>query len=246
MDQGHSSTVTAPPGAAWPPDDTEESVLGSGLHQGTITDLRLGLNELAASLAQPGGEPPWHAEGQTMITGWRRRDGSRYTTLPDIFVYHQPMDPRRPSFSLERDGPPLLIIEVLSPATHRADLDERVGKPDAYRRGGVREYLALDPLGEFVDSPERGRGWRLEGDVYRPWRPDAAGRWHSEQLGALIGLQGLQVAVADPAGRRQLRVGEVNREIARRDAELASRDSEIARRDAEIAELRRQLERGGG
>ncbi len=32
-------------GLVWPPNDTEESVLGTDLHQGTITDLRLGFNE---------------------------------------------------------------------------------------------------------------------------------------------------------------------------------------------------------
>jgi hypothetical protein len=34
----------------WPPDDTEESVLGTTLHQGTITNARLGLNEEALAL----------------------------------------------------------------------------------------------------------------------------------------------------------------------------------------------------
>ncbi len=49
------------PGDVWPPDDTEESILGSDLHQGTITNLRLGINE-AARLGLPPGQPvPWQA-----------------------------------------------------------------------------------------------------------------------------------------------------------------------------------------
>ena len=33
---------------AWPPHDTEESILGANLHQTTITNLRWGINEAAA------------------------------------------------------------------------------------------------------------------------------------------------------------------------------------------------------
>ena len=40
-----------PAAALWPPDDTEESVLGSHLHQATITNGRTGVNEAATALA---------------------------------------------------------------------------------------------------------------------------------------------------------------------------------------------------
>ena len=41
------STAAAP--ALWPPDDTEESVLGTPYHQTTITNVRVGINEAAAA-----------------------------------------------------------------------------------------------------------------------------------------------------------------------------------------------------
>ncbi len=53
----------------WPPDDTEESVLGTSLHQGTITNLRVGLNEVASALAPGDGTVPWQALSQTIIKG---------------------------------------------------------------------------------------------------------------------------------------------------------------------------------
>jgi Uma2 family endonuclease len=222
-----------------PPDDTEESVVGTNLHQWTIGALKLGLNEVASALAAPGEPWPWQAYMQTTITGWRHSDGSAYTTLPDVYVYRQVLDLRRPSLSLERDGPPLLVVEVLSRTTYQADLDLDHGKGYSYRQGGVREYLTLDPTGEFADyRPEQGRAWRLEKGVYRPWRPDRHGRWHSALLGIAIGLEGAQVAVYASNGRRQLREGEFQRELARRDAELA-------RRDAELAALRRRLKELG-
>ncbi len=225
-------TMPSRPPLDWPPDDTEESVLGTNLHQATITNLRVGLNEVAA-LAPPGQAAPWQALSQTIIRNFRRRDGSRYKTLPDVFVYRQAIDERRKSLSVETDGPPVLIIESLSDSTHDVDLNLMDGKGYSYAHAGVREYLILDPTGEFM--PERGQGWRLHDGVYRPWLPDEQGRWQSQEIAAAIGLEGVHVVVYTSDGRRQLREGEIARELARLDAELA-------RRDAELAALRRLLE----
>ena len=230
--------IAARPEVVWPPDDTEESVLGTNLHQWTIGNLWWGLNEVAAALTVPGGEPPWQAYMQSTITGWRRPDGSAYTTLPDVYVYRQAIDLRRPSLSLGRDGVPLLIVEVLSPTTYRVDLDLAAGKGYSFAQAGVPEYLTLDPLRDYL--PEGERGWRLGERGYTPWPPDADGRWRSEVIGVAIGLEGVQVAVYAPDGRRQLREGEVNPELARRDEEYAR---ELARRAEEIADLRHRLER---
>jgi hypothetical protein len=83
--------------------------------------------------------------------------------------------------------------------------------------------------------------------VYRPWRPDRRGRWHSAHLGIAIGLEGVQVAVYAPNGRRQLREGEIHRELARRDEQHARalEEERSAREQAEIglARLRAELER---
>jgi len=49
--------LATPPMAGWPPDDTEESVLGTNLHQATITNVRWGLNEVA-SLFMPTDQAP--------------------------------------------------------------------------------------------------------------------------------------------------------------------------------------------
>lgn len=57
---------------------------------------------------------------------------------------------RRSSFSLAKDGPPPLVIEVLSDSTFEADRDLVRGKGRSYVRAGVSEYLALDPTGDFL------------------------------------------------------------------------------------------------
>lgn len=56
-------------------------------------------------------------------------------------------------------GPPELIIEVLSPGTARARQD-RGRKFKLYERFGVKEYWMIDPTGEYAEI------WFLEGDRF--------------------------------------------------------------------------------
>jgi len=229
-----------PPVGVWPPDDTEESVVGTDLHQTTIMNLRWGINEAAHIHTAAGQHAPWQALSQTVVAGFERRDGSRYRTMPDVFVYHHPIERTRGSVAVGLDGPPALIIEVLSESTYDVDLDLDRGKGYSYARAGVREYLTLDPTGAF--APEGVRAWRLADRVYQPWKPEPDGRWHSAEIGVAIGLEGILATVYTRDGRRMLHEGEVEAERARARAELARRDDELARRDDELAELRRLLD----
>src|SRR2546430_10328037 len=79
-----------------------------------------------------------------------RPDGSAYRTYPDVFVYPHFIAPDRGSVTLEVDGPPVLIIEVLSESTYEADVDLVRGKGYSYARAGVPEYMALDHTGPRV------------------------------------------------------------------------------------------------
>ncbi len=252
--------LPAPPLAVWPPDDTEESVMSTDLHQTAITNLRLAINELAALHTSPGGPAPWQAGGQIIYGGFQRPEGSRYDPLPDIFVCRRPFDRRRKSLAIALNGPPLLVIEVLSDTTYEVDLDLERGKGFSYARSGVREYLTLDWSGEFL--PEQGRGWRLEGGVYQRWLPEVTGHWQSMELPLAIGMEGAMVAVYSLDGRRLLREGEFERERSRlqrlwaeeraqQQVEQAERArchaEELAAQEAELARLRRrlgELERG--
>ncbi|MCA1599687.1 MAG: Uma2 family endonuclease [Chloroflexi bacterium] len=137
---------------------------------------------------------------------------SRYKTLPDVFVYDRPIDLNRPSLAVGLDGPPILIIEVLSESTYDVDLDLKNGKGYSYAHAGVGEYLALDPIHAYV--PEGGRAWRLEQGVYQPWEPDADGRWRSARIDVSIGLEGAMATVYTCEGGRQLHEGEVGAELA--------------------------------
>ncbi len=226
------------PMVAWPPDDTEESVVGTDLHQTTIMNLRWGINEIACTLTPQGGTPPWQSLSQTVVTGFRRRDGSRYKTMPDVFVYRHPIGRRRGSVAISSEGAPALIIEVLSESTSDVDLDLDEGKGYSYARAGVQQYFTIDPAGEIL--PELVRAWRLEGAAYRPWEPDFDGRWRSEAISVAFGLEGPLAAVYTRDGERQLREGEVAEERARVRAELARRDEELAELRRLVEQLRRQ------
>ena len=122
--------------------------------------------------------------------------------------------------ALEVNGPPVLIIEVLSESTYDIDLDLKRGKGYGYARAGVREY------GNTWPSIPHPPFWRLgsargvwEG-VYRPREPDADGRWQSEEIAVAIGLEGTLATVCTREGERQLREGEVAEELARLRAEV--------------------------
>lgn len=225
----------------WPPHDTEESVLGTDLHQTAIRNFCWDINEAAHLEREPGKDLPWKAWSQTALLGCRRRDGSLLRTYPDLFVYTHFIDPSRGSVSTEVEGPPVLIVEVLSEATYESDTDLDRGKGYSYARAGVREYLTLDLTGSLV--PEIGRGWRLEQGSYRSlWNPESDGRWHSQAIGVSIGLEGGMATVYTRGGRRLLREGEVEDAIAARDHAIAAQEETIARQAAEIEDLRRRLE----
>lgn len=224
-------------GPAWPPHDTEESVLGTDLHQGSITNLRWGINE-AARVGLAAGQPvPWQAFSQTALIGCRRPEGSLYRTYPDVFVYPRALDRGRGAAYVASDGPPALIIEVLSEATHEADGDLDRGKGWSYADAGVREYLTYDQGRSF--APEGIRAWRLVDGRYQPWLPDADGRWRSETIGVAFALEDDDLIVYTRDGRRMLREGEVEAERQRLRAAMTQAEAELAR-------LRRLLaERGG-
>ena len=78
---------------------------------------------------------------------------------PDILVALGVPDRVRPRYDLwEEQKAPDLVIEVLSPSSwDNKDLTE---KREWYRKVGVREYVVLDPSGDFAPEP-RLQAWRL-------------------------------------------------------------------------------------
>jgi Putative restriction endonuclease len=230
--------------ARWPPDDTEESVVGISLHQTTIRIVTAGINEAAQGRRRAGEPLSWEALSQTILLGCERPDGSPLRTMPDTFVMDHETNPLAPSLRMPDDGVPLLVIEVLSRSTQGSDLDLTKGKGFSYARAGIREYLTLDPTGEWI--PEQIKGWRLNGGGYKAVRTGSDGRWHCETVPVSFGFQGLMAAVYTKDGEPILREGEVSVWARRmkeetRIAEERAQET-IAQLREEIAELRRRRE----
>jgi hypothetical protein len=178
---------------------------------------------------------PWRALTQLEYLGCRRPDGSPLRTYPDLFVFRHTIDRRRGSFSLEVDGPPSLIVEVLSESTYRSDLNLERGKGYSYGHAGAPEYLLIDPT--YALLPEGILGWQLVDGRYLPWEPAVNGRLHSKQLPLAFALEGALARVYRSDGNSMPREDEMWDALAQRDEALAQRDEALAQRDEALARM---------
>ncbi len=255
MAAGSERAATAD--VVWLPDDTEESVVGTSLHQQAIGAIFATLEQVRLEQSET-----WGAGNQMRVEGLTRRDGTLYTPMPDILVHPHPIAPDVPTITLAVDGPPWLVIEVASRSTVAADVGE---KGATYARAGVQEYLVFDPTAHLLDR--RGtqvRAWRLQGTGFTPWQPTADGLWHSTSIGVSFQPQGVLLGIYDRHGvfmppysqerRRRLaaerraadverRAADVERhaaDVEQRAADVEQRATDAQRRIAELeAELRR-------
>jgi Uma2 family endonuclease len=123
--------------------------------------------------------------------------------------------------SIDADGPPTLIIEVLSESTFETDLDLERGKAYSYAHAGVAEYLVIDPTGQIL--PESIYAWRLKDGSYQPWRAAADHRWHSEQLPVALAVEGIWAKVySTVTGEAMLLESQIRSELERLRKELGA------------------------
>lgn len=209
-------------------DDSEETLVGSSLHQGAITALFNGL-----TYCGPRRGLPWFIGNQLTLIIPRRGHRPPAQPSPDILVHPTLTAGWRASLDVAAEGPPVLVIEVVSPATapeRDLNVGSPAGRPHLYAASGIGEYLAFDPTGEFL--PRQIRAWRATPRGFEPW-PDAGGRWVSEALGVAFTAQGVLLRVYDQDGR----LAPIYEEAI---VALAERDREIAELQAELRRLRRE------
>ena len=179
--------------ALWPPDDTEWSVVGTDLHQGTITDAHTGINEAAVALGTPPGgrwpdaDPRDAPPRRPPLPGAAGGVRSRGT-----------FDRLRRSLSLRREGVPALVIEVLSQDTREVDLDMAEGKGWTYAAAGVAGVQAGITKRECLHVVRRAPS----GGARRPRRPRPPGGCARPRLfpaGVLEGLGYWAACANEPA-----------------------------------------------
>jgi Uma2 family endonuclease len=211
-------------------DDTEESVVGSFLHQDAIIALYTGL-----SLHRDMADLPWFVGNQLTLV-IPREGYHAYRPMPDVFV-HPTLGPgNRSALDIAAEGPPALAIEVVSPSTFKNDVNVRDGKAGAYAHSGIGEYLVFDPLTEHLDRQVWAR--RARGRDFVPWEPEADGRWHSAALGLSFAPLGILLRIYDANGTLIPLITEQGRMLAERDRLHADDQRRIAELEAEIKRLR--------
>ena len=138
----------------------------------------------------------------------------------------------------EPGGLPDFVLEIVSPATWRADLGF---KRDLYAALGVGEYWLHDPYANFMHPALAG--YRLVGRAYEPIpgneSPDGALTMHSETLGLDLCLHGENLRFFDPVrGEYLLYRAEVLNEARAAKAEVRAAAARIAELERAIAEKR--------
>lgn len=83
----------------------------------------------------------------------------------------------------EEGRAPQFVLEVTSKKTR---LEDEGNKKGLYLRLGVEEYVLFDPDGDYLDPPLRG--FRRQGEEYRPIRPGPGGVVEIGTLGSWSAL----------------------------------------------------------
>jgi Uma2 family endonuclease len=229
------------------PDDTEETLLGSSLHQGAIVALATGL-----TLCGPHRGLPWFIGNQIKVIVPREGRRASYMPSPDILVHPTLTNASRTSLVLATDGPPALVIEVASPSTVLSsdlNLTDARGKPGVYEAIGVAEYIVFDPTTELVREQVWAR--RRVAGAYAPWEPDKRGRWVSAALGGIaFAPQGPLLRVYDQEGHlvpltEEMAdlLGERERQLTAQEQQLSERERQLSDRERQIAALEAELRR---
>ncbi len=166
------------------PDDTEESIVGSVIHQDAIVTAADGLRISAARR-----DLPWFVSNQQFLLLLNEGRPFPRRIGPDVCVYQSLPMVNPTSIPVAQHGPPTLILEVASPGTALANdtnIFDPQAKPRLYERIGVAEYIAFDPTGEIYGAPIWAQHRGPEG--FMPWLPEGDGRLHS-----VLGISFMQV-----------------------------------------------------
>jgi colicin import membrane protein len=160
---------------------------------------------------------------------------------------------RRSVFDVQKEGVrPCLVVEVVSPQYEEIRNNDYVDKVEIYERGGVQEYVILEPSFTWKDHIVL-TGYRLGPDGhYERIEPDDHGRLLSETTGLLFGEdEDGSVLVIEARTGKPLRKPdqleadeEAAQKRAAREAKRATREAEARKAaEAEIARLRAELDR---
>jgi Uma2 family endonuclease len=182
---------------------------------------------------------------------YRDTNGRKQRISPDLLLMPFRFPPPS-AYDLDYEPPPLCVIEVTSPGSHLADLQNKV---PFYLGLGIATYLAIDAVtssGRLRDPIELHL-WRLISGRPQAMQPDPAGELMLPEMGFRVSARGQRLRfvdartgeVAQDSGEllaaleteRQTRMAERQARMAERQARLKA-EAEAARLRAELRKLR--------
>ena len=165
---------------------------------------------------------------------WYPVEGDNKTRIaPDILVAKGRPPGHRGSYKQwEEDGkPPDVVFEILSPGNRFGEMTRKFQFHD---RHGVGEYYLYDPdRGELSGWVRNDPGKSLE-------ELEEMEGWTSPSTGVTFHLEGVDLALTGPGGRRFLTYAELEeqRDAAQKERDVAKRERDAALEHAKQAEAR--------
>ncbi len=219
--------------------------LGAGLIRGNACALLMGV--IHARLLDLGLARDSFAVGIDVYVYADQRRAS-----PDVCVYLH-LNPARGNagaFHVDFDGPPALVIEVLSKSTWEKDMglgDTLEDKKRFYREISVVEYWIYDPETRRKDGGGLLEGFRLAEGGYARIAPQA-GYWYSDVLQAYWGIGApFQAGPRAYASLRLRKPGAsgwypIAEELEGANTELGKANTELKETNTELKETNTELE----
>ena len=200
----------------------------------------------------------WRQAGTYKLSGdlglhRRAGGGDPYQApAPDIIVYLQAPDMQgRQSFRLEEDGPPDLVLEILSERTWTRDIGD---KRTLYESMGIDEYWLYDPGDRRLRGAARVQGFRLVGARYAEITPESAPvrlngarqpvpLWRSAVLQTAWGLDAqAELRLLDPRTETWYpTLEEYDRQFAARGRQIEAQDRQIEEQGQQLSAQDQQL-----
>jgi len=187
-------------------------------------------------------KPDWYVASMLPITyRWplKTRRGPKKQVSPDTMVALV-KDHARTSYDLQTEGgPPVFVLEVVSPSSTYRD---RVEKVQLYRILKVPEYALFTPSEEGSGQESTLEGYRRgPSGRYRRWKPERDGRLWSQELELYLVVRGALVQAETRDGQplltpQQSETARQHEAAARQAAEAAQQQAEAARQAAECAQ----------
>ena len=150
--------------------------------------------------------------------------------VPDVFLVKAHDSHDRRVYKLWEEGkPPNVVFEVTSKKTRAQD---RRDKPAIYEQIGVAEYFLYDPTAGYLKPALQGM--RLGPKGYVRLKADREGNLFSEQLDALLRLDGTELLMIDRASKQVL-LDETDTALEVARAALRAAEAERREKEAERA-----------